>query len=107
MGSEEDRRPGEIQQELDDEEEGEAGFANPGGMMVPDEGEADADHGVEDGPDGAKDPVGWGAGWAGEGGIPVGDGAGGDGRAESTEEEHGESAEDDFGGEGAEHDGRK
>ena len=101
MGSEKNGRPGKVEEDLKDEEKGGAGFANLGGMMVPDEGEADADKEVEEGPDGAKDPVGRGAGRIVEGGIPVGDGPGRDGRAESAEEEHGEGTEDDLGKEGA------
>ena len=64
-------------EEVEDELEGEGGeVALEAGARiwsVPDEGETDADEDVESAPDGSEDPIGWGAGRAGEGGIPRGD----------------------------------
>ncbi len=87
VGAEEDGGPEEIEDELGGEEEGEAVFSEV--FLVPDEGEAGADHEVEGGPDGAEEPVGWSTGWVVEGGEPVGDGTGGEEAAEAAEEEHG------------------
>jgi hypothetical protein len=60
LGSEEDGGPSEVEEKLQDEEKGGAGFAEV--SLVPGECEASAYHGVEDRPYGAAEPVGRGVG---------------------------------------------
>ena len=81
MPVEEGRRPEEVQGELDaEQEEGFAAIAgNRAGLgETPDAPCCDGHEGVEDDPDGVEEPVGWVEGGLGEGGVPGGDGWGGD-----------------------------
>ena len=103
MGSEKEGRPGEVEDELGEEEKGKTGLADLVREVVPDECEADADQDVEAGPDGAENPVWRGAGWLVEVGIPGVHGAGGDDASDSAEEDHSEGADDNFCGEGFRH----
>jgi hypothetical protein len=102
MRSEKDGGPHEVEDELDEEELGEAVFSEA--TLMPDEGEADPYHGIECGPDGSEDPIRRGAGWTDESGIPGGDGARSQEGSEAAKEFHDDDAENDFCGEGAEHD---
>ena len=97
--SKEDGGPCEIEDELEGKEKGEAGFAELGLVLMPDEGEGDANKEVERGPNGAEEPVGRGARRFVEGGIPGINGAGGDDPSESADEDHDEGREGDFCGE--------
>ena len=101
MRSEEDRGPDEVKKELSEKEQGQLVLSES--SLMPDEGEAGADHGVENAPDRAEDLIGRGAGGLAESGIPGRNGTSGEEGPEAAEEFHDDDAEDDFCEEGAEH----
>ena len=95
--SEKHGRPEKVQGELSEEKRDWFRFSNTFRASMPDESEADPDHGVERGPDRAKKPVGWCSRRTGEGGIPGWDRAGSQEGSKAAEDLHDDDAKNDLG----------